>query len=82
MFVIGKSSKARCFKHVQNISPVKLSYNLKWGYEDIKQLIRFLSIQKEEKSVVVVRLQELVPDFLIQYHAVHKEHHIFKFPAK
>ena len=46
MFVIRKSSKARCFKHVQNISLVKLSYHLKWGYEAIKQLIRFLSIQK------------------------------------
>ena len=54
MFAIGKSSKARCFKHVQNTSPVILSYNPKWGHEDIKQLIRFSSIQKEENLVVVV----------------------------
>ena len=44
---------------------VKLLYNSKWGYEGIKRYISFSKILKEVKSVVVVRLQQLVPDFLI-----------------
>ena len=38
----------------------KLSYNSKWGYEGIKRFIWFSNSLKEAKSVVVVRLQQLV----------------------
>ena len=44
---------------------VKLSYNSKWGYEGTKRYIWFSNILKEVDSVVVVRLQQLVTDFLI-----------------
>ena len=44
---------------------VELSYNSKWGYEGIKQYIWFSNILEEVKSVVVGRLQQLVPDFQI-----------------
>ena len=44
---------------------VGLSYNSKCGYVGTKWYICFSNIIKDEKLVVVVRLQQLVPDFPI-----------------
>ena len=64
------NSKHKCrlcnknFKHLI-VCNVELSYNSKWGYKRIKQDIWFSDIPKEVKSVVVIRLQQFVPDLIL-----------------